>query len=87
MSRKSADALPSEGNNLVIVAKIDNFYHARIFNRTGNTTLDKGNNDFSTDAALAQKIDTAISKEAIDKHTQNNLIQKITSRLVHTPLK
>lgn len=81
ISPESTDYLPSKGNRLMVVAKIDNFYHIRIFDRPGNIILDLGKHEFFTNAALAQEIDTAFDKESIDSDTKNNLIGKITSSI------
>lgn len=83
----STDALPSEGNNLIVVAKIDNFYHARIFDINGSIVLDKGSNEFSPDVVLAQEIDTALNKGAIDKQAKSDLTKKITSSLGYIQVK
>ena len=56
MSLKRTDALPKAGESLVIIAKIEDFYHARIFDRTGNKVLDKGNGEFSPDDRLGSAI-------------------------------
>ncbi len=81
MSLDSADAIPTEGNGLVIVAKIGNFYHVRIFDRTGNKVIDKGNGEFLPDEMFVQQLEVGLSNQPIDNQTKNDLIQKITSSL------
>ncbi len=83
MSSESAAYLPSEGKALVIVAKIDNFYHARIFDASRTMVIDKGNGEFLPSATLVQELDTALSGQPIDSQTKSELIQKITSSLGH----
>lgn len=85
-SLNSTDDLPKEGKNLVIVAKIGNFYHVRIFNYKEKQVVDKGNDEFSPDAMLVQKLDAAFSNQPIDNKTKDELIEKITSSLGYTPL-
>ena len=81
MSLDSTDALPKEGENLVIVAKIDNVYHVRIFNYNGEQVVDTGNDGFSPDAMLVQKLDAAFSNQPIDNQTKDELVENITSSL------
>ncbi|MBE9070784.1 FHIPEP family type III secretion protein [Leptolyngbya cf. ectocarpi LEGE 11479] len=81
MFLESANTLPSAGNGLLIVAKIENFYHVRIFDRTSKKVIDMGKDEFSPDASLALAIDTALKKKSVDNQTKTELIQKITSNL------
>ena len=70
----SADALPNEGKNWVIAAKIDDNYHVRIFDRYGNKIYDKGGGEFLPDAALAPQLEAALVSPPTDKQTKDNLI-------------
>ena len=82
MSPNSANALPIEGKSLVVVAKIDDVYHARIFDRNGNKVIDKGKGEFSPDATLVQELDAALSDQSTDNQTkQSELIQRISLSL------
>jgi hypothetical protein len=84
ISLDSADALPNAGKNLVIMAKIGDFYHARIFDIAGNMVVDKGHNDFVPDATLVQELNDALNSPPIDHRTESELIRKITSSLGYT---
>jgi hypothetical protein len=80
-SLDSADALPTEGKSLVIVAKIGDFYHVRIFDGTGNKVIDKGKGEFLPDERLVQQLEGGLSDRRIDDQTKNDLIQTITLSL------
>ncbi len=82
---ESAAAIPAEGKGLVMVAKIGNFYHVRIFDRTGNVVIDKGPDEFLPDETLVQKLDAAFSSQSIDSPTKRELIRRITSTLEYSP--
>ncbi len=81
---ENSGSLPKEGNHLVIVAKIDNFYHVRIFDSTGNIVLNKGNGEFLPDEELAQQLESGLIDQSIDNPTKNELIRKIISSLGYT---
>ena len=81
MSLDSADTLPAKGKSLVVVAKIGDFYHARIFDQNGNKVIDKGKNEFWPDETLVQQLETELSSQSINNQTKTELIQKITSSL------
>ena len=85
MSLNSTNDLPTEGKNLVIVAKIEDFYSARIFDRTGNKVIDKGNGEFSPDEMLVLQLEAGLSRQSIDKQTESELIKNITSSVGYTP--
>ncbi len=80
MSLNNADALPTEGNSLVIVARIEisDVFHARIFDRTGNRIF---NREFSPDEMLLPQLRAALSNPEINNRTKSELIQKITFSL------
>ncbi len=81
MSLNSADDLPTKGKRLVIVAKIGDCYHARIFDRNGKKVIDKGKDEFSPDERLVQQLEVAFSSQSIDQQTKSKLLRKITSSL------
>ncbi len=83
MSVETVAALPAAGKGLVIVAKIGDFYHVRIFDRNGNRVIDKGNGEFIPDGELAQQLEDAFINLPIDNPTKSKLIRKITSNLGH----
>ncbi|MGK7905772.1 MAG: neuraminidase-like domain-containing protein [Synechococcus sp.] len=87
MSVNGINALPAEGESLVVVAKIADSYHARIFNGTGSIVIDKGNGEFSPDARLVLELEVALNRQSIDSPTKSKLIQKIASSLGYTHLK
>lgn len=84
MSLTTADDLPTEGKLLVIVAKISNYYHARIFDGKGNKVIDKGKDEFKPDQLLIQQLEAALGSQPIDRQTKDELLQKISSSLGHT---
>ncbi|NJL41715.1 MAG: hypothetical protein HC899_37325, partial [Leptolyngbyaceae cyanobacterium SM1_4_3] len=88
ISRDRAEDLPTAGRSLVVVAKIGDSYHARIFDCTGTLVLDKGNGEFSPDGTLVQKLDAALrnslENKLTDASTKHELIQKVTSSLNYT---
>lgn len=84
ISLDSADDLPEKGRSLVIVAKIDDFYHVRIFDETGNQVVDRGEGEFTPDDALTQQLEEALSSQSLDRQTRQSLIQDIAASLGHT---
>ncbi|MGK7897258.1 MAG: hypothetical protein AB4372_27480 [Xenococcus sp. (in: cyanobacteria)] len=82
ISLKSTDALSQTEKNLVIVAKIGDSYHARIFDMEGKIVVDK---QLQPDTTLKQELDTALANPAIIDQKKRELIRKITSSLGHTP--
>jgi len=88
MSLESTGELPKEGTKLVIVAKISDFYHVRIFDQTGGTIINTGKDNFSPDSTLAQELDDALNIQLIGQQLSNNakfeLIQKVISSLNYT---
>ena len=85
MSLDSADALPTQGKSLVLVARIEDFYHARIFDWTGKKVIDKGKDEFLPNEMLIQQLEEALRSQSIDDQIKSELIQKITSALDYTP--
>ncbi len=81
MSLGSAEALPAEGNGLVVVAKIGDAYHARIFNNAGDIVLNQGPDEFIPDATLIQELESALTQQPIDSQVKSGLIRKITTSL------
>ena len=81
MAVDNVDALPTAGTRLVIVAKITDYYHVRIFDGNGNRVIDKGETEFLPNATLVQQLDAALSSQSIDYPTKSELIQKIASSL------
>ena len=84
ISLDSIETLPEEGKGLVIVAKIGDFYHLRIFNQAGEKIIDKGNGEFALDEMLVQQLEAGLSKELIDNEIKSELSQKLTSSLGST---
>ena len=84
MSLESAETLPLEGKNLVILAKVGTSYHVRIFDSTGNIILNNRSDKLSPDETLVQELDKAPGRKSIDSHTKIRLIRKITSTLDYT---
>ncbi|MGJ3246520.1 MAG: hypothetical protein ACFE0I_10640 [Elainellaceae cyanobacterium] len=84
ISVDSADDLPSKGRSVVIVAKIDDFYHARIFDEIGNQVVDRGEGEFTPDNALVQRLDEALSSPSLDRPVRQSLIEAVTASLGHT---
>ena len=85
MSLENPDKLPSQGSELLIVAKINDFYHVRVFDINGEIVLDKSNNEFSSNLVLTQEIESAFNTitrgETLDIETKKDLIQKVTLSL------
>ncbi len=82
MSIDSANALPTEGKLLVIVAKIGDYYHVRIFDENGNQIIDKGKDEFLPDQSLIYSLETSLRNlSVINKRVKNDLLHKITSNL------
>ena len=82
ISLARADNIPNKGERLVIVAKIGNSYHARIFDDTGNIVIDKGNREFLPDKMLIRQLDKLLSSQP-NSQTKSELIQKITLSFGH----
>lgn len=73
--------IPSQGKGLVIVAKVDDSYYVRIFDRSGKKVIDKGKDDFSPDEELYQLLERELGKTLIDNTVKHELIKKITLNL------
>ncbi len=80
MSINSLDELPTAGNSLVIVARIDtgDVFHVLIFDRIGNRVV---NREFSPDEMLLSQLAEALSNQPIDNRTKSELIRKIAFSL------
>ena len=82
----STNPIPSEGNNLVIVAKTENsYYHARIFNHNGIMIVDNEEVGFS-DTTFVGQLEEAFDSESIDNQTKTELIQTIIRSIDYSPL-
>jgi WD40 repeat protein len=84
ISLDSIDDFATKGKSLVVVAKIHDFYHVRIFDGRGNKIIDKGKDEFLPDAELCQNMNLALCAKFICLETKNKLIQQIASSLGHT---
>jgi len=84
MSIDSVNALPTEGRCLVVVAKIGDSYHARIFDNNKKQLIKEGKDEFSPDQTLIQQLEVALSSQSIDQQTKSKLLKKITSSLGYT---
>lgn len=78
---ENIEALPLEARSLIIVAKIDNSHHVRIFNSTGNIILDRGNDGLLFNDELVQQIDTVLRERVIDIQEKPKLIREIICSL------
>ncbi len=81
---KNHNELPDLGRSLVIVAKIGNFYHVRIFNRTGKKVKDLGKKEFIPSQELISKFDNWLG-QSIDDRTKIELLRNIFSNLDFKP--
>ena len=82
----STDPIPSDGNNLVIVAKTENsYYHARIFNHNDIMVVDNEEVGFS-DATFVGQLEEAFDSESIDNQTKTELIKTIIRSIDYSPL-
>ncbi len=84
MSLESTEELPSAGKELVIVAKIADSYHVRIFDVDETMVIDKGSDEFLPNEMLTQQLDEAISEQRIGNSTKYKLIRQITLSIGHT---
>ena len=50
----------------MVVAKIGDFYHVRIFDENGNKAVDKGKDEFLPHETLVQQLEVALSGHARD---------------------
>lgn len=85
MLLNSVNEIPTKGRLLVNVAKIENFYHVRIFDKNGNKVIDKGKDEFLPNEALIQQLELALNNRSVGPQTKNELIQEITSALEYAP--
>ncbi|MEM1256476.1 MAG: hypothetical protein AAGI69_28910 [Cyanobacteria bacterium P01_H01_bin.21] len=82
MSLERVEELPSEGEQVVIIAKINNHYYVRSFDESKQKVLDKGPDKFLPDTKLTQELETAFSRgESLTKDEKEELARKITSSL------
>ena len=84
ISLKNRNALPTARTGVVTVAKIDNAYHVRIFDNTGNQVLDKDSSGFVPDGELSQLLTNAFSSKSVDNQTKNAILQKTAASLGYT---
>jgi hypothetical protein len=71
--------LPDAGQSLVIVARIDDSFHIRIFDNTGEMVVDQGNREFPLDAMLIQQLAEAFNQQSLDIFTQDRLLRRVIS--------
>lgn len=81
LSLATVNDLPTDGRSHVIVAKIADSYHVRIFNHEGHQILNPEANPFLPDPALVQALEAVLNQSTIDQTTKNNLIKRITLTL------
>ena len=77
----TTNAIPQEGKNSVIVAKINSAYHARIFDGHGNHVTKDKDEKLSPDATLKQQLEQAFSNSSIDKAAKKGIDQSDHSTL------
>jgi hypothetical protein len=81
MSIRRPEDLPAEGTGLVVVAKVGDAYHARIFNNAGDIALNQGPDGGFPDATLIEELESALTQPSIDGQVKSELIRKITASL------
>jgi hypothetical protein len=86
LSLPSADDLPTAGKGLVIVAKIGNFYHVRIFDWIEKRVADLGNGEFVPEEMLSQQLERVLDTQSIDNQTKSELVKKIILITLPPPL-
>lgn len=77
----SAEEIPTRGNSLVTVARINDSYSVRIFNRAGRRVIDVGASIFTPDDSLISQLEFAFEQESISELTAKTLIRQIASSL------
>lgn len=77
MSLDSVESLTKEGRGVVIVAKIDNFYHVRIFDKRGKMLIDKRQDDFLPNKNLIQQLEVSFRSQSIDETNKNLIIKEV----------
>ena len=75
------EILPTQGKNLVAIAKLGDEYRVRIFDSNGEMVLERGGNDFSVGNILREKIDVALEKPFINPLEAEEIISGVTSNL------
>jgi hypothetical protein len=61
------------------VARIDDSFHIRIFDNTGEMVVDQGNREFPLDAMLIQQLAEAFNQQSLDIFTQDRLLRRVIS--------
>jgi len=84
---ESLAELPAKGNHTLIIAKVGDAYHVRVFDRSGRITLDKGKGEFSPDDALIQQIKNALAGQKLSEQDKQTLVQKTLADLGDTRFK
>jgi len=69
----SANGLPSEGSNLVIVGRIEDSYHIRIFDKDKKQIFDAGEGKFLPDESLRKLLDQAFDLKAKNQPIDNTV--------------
>lgn len=91
ISADCVDSLPKEGKSLVIVAKIENSYHIRVFDRNGEEKVDRGKNKFLPSEELTKKLNSVLesqlSGQEINPEERNKLLEKIKLNLSYSSSK
>lgn len=75
---ESTNDLPSVGKNLIVVGRINNSYHALIFDETQKNIYER---QFSPDTEIKKELDEALDNKQTDNQTKVALIQQIISDL------
>lgn len=65
----------------ITVAKINNFYHVRIFDDTGDILIDKGRDEFTPGQKLIDDLNQAIRMDQVDDGLRNQLKERVLSSL------
>lgn len=83
ISASSLDSLPEVGERLMVVAKIEDSYHIKVFDSSGLTIVDSASNALSSDIIfnrqLVQQIESALNSQSIDLRTENEIIRNIAA--------
>ena len=81
----TADSLPQQGRGLVVIAKINNFYQVRIFDKNKRMLLDQGKDKFLPNQQLVKYLEVAFQSQSVDETTKNLLIEEVFLSLGYEP--
>jgi N-6 DNA Methylase/HsdM N-terminal domain len=77
ISVPEVEQIPTAGKDLVIVARLDDAFHVRIFDKAGKQVVDHP--EYVPDKVLGQRIEAAFNQDSLDLQAKSELIDQIAA--------